>query len=293
MRHIIFLIFFTLSGGTILGQSLLQYHLKAGEIYTIKQNATQVITQSLDGALHVITNNIDGILEFKVIGETKGNYNIDLTFKDLNLEMTSSIQGKMMDVRAKDVVEGDVQSNVFHSLLEHPVHLVLAKTGDILEVNGGEELVDKMTASSGLEDDFSKNMMKKSLESEFGSQALADSYKQMTFIYPENKVKVGDTWKNTYQGKMQTENTWTLESLTSEHAAITGKADVIMDIKEPSSTMMLTGTQQTTITTDISSGFVQNVKVEGVSEGTSQITQMGDQEIPTMIKSTITYQLIQ
>lgn len=292
MRPIIFLIFFTLGGGTILGQSLLQYHLKAGEVYTIKQNATQVITQNLDGASHVITNNIDGILEFKVIGETNGNYNIDLTFKDLNLEMTSSIQGKMMEVRAKDVVDGDVQSSVFNSLLEHPVHLILAKTGDILEVNGGEELVEKMTASSGLEDDFSKNMMRKSLESEFGSQALADSYKQMTFIYPENKVKMGDTWKNTYQGKMQTENTWTLESLTSEHATISGKAEVIMDIKEPASTMRLTGTQETFITTDLSSGFVQNVKVEGDSQGVSQITQMGNQEIPTMIKSTITYQLI-
>jgi len=227
----------------MIGQSLLQYNLKAGEVYTIKQNATQVITQNLEGAAHVITNNIDGILEFKVIGETNGNYNIDLTFKDLNLELISSIQGTMMEVHAKDVVEGDAQSKVFHSLLEHPVHMVLAKTGDILEVQGGEELVEKMTESSELQDDFSKNMMKKSLESEFGSQALANSYKQMTFIYPEKKVKAGDSWKNAYQGKMQTENTWTLDSLTNERAVITGRSNVVMDIKEPATTMMLTGTQ--------------------------------------------------
>lgn len=293
MRPTVFFLFFALCGNTIFGQSLFQYNLKAGEVYTIKQNATQVITQNLEGASHVITNSIDGILEFKVIGETDGNYNIDLTFKDLNLELISSIQGKMMEVHAKEVVEGDAQSKVFHSLLEHPVHLILAKTGDILEVNGGEELVEKMTASSELQDDFSKNMMKKSLESEFGSQALADSYKQMTFIYPGKKVKVGDTWKNAYQGKMQTENTWTLDSLTSEHAIITGKSDVVMDIVEPATTMMLTGTQRTSITTDLSSGFVQSMTVEGTSEGTSQITQMGNQKIPTTIKSIVTYQLIQ
>jgi hypothetical protein len=293
MRHVIFLLLFSLCGGTMVGQDFLQYHLKAGDVYTIQQNATQVITQNLDGAEHVITNNIDGILEFKVIGETGGHYNIDLTFKDLNLEMTSSIQGKMMDVHAKEIDEGDTQSKIFNSLLEHPVHLVLAKTGDILEVNGGEELVRKMTESAGLEDDFSRNMMKKSLESEFGSQALADSYKQMTFIYPENKVKVGDTWKNEYQGKMQTENTWTLDSLAGKRATISGTANVVMDIKEPASTMNLTGTQKTSIIADLSSGFVINMKVEGLSEGTSQITQMGNQEIPTTIKSTITYRLIQ
>ncbi|MCG2462018.1 DUF6263 family protein [Flavobacteriaceae bacterium F89] len=292
MRSLVYLLFFTLCGNALLGQSLLEYNLKAGEVYTIKQKATQEITQNLEGAAHVITNYIDGILEFKVVGETDGNYNIDLTFKDLNLELISSIQGKMMEVHAKEVVEGDIQSKVFNSLLEHPVHLILARTGDILEVSGGEELVEKMTASSELEDDFSKNMMKKSLESEFGSQALANSYKQMTFIYPKKNVRVGDTWKNAYQGKMQTENTWTLDSLTNEHAVISGKANVVMDIKELSSTMNLMGTQQTTITTDLSSGFVQNMKVEGISEGTSQITQMGDQEIPTTIKSTVSYQLI-
>lgn len=293
MRPSIFLLFFALCSQTMIGQSLLQYNLKAGEVYTIKQNATQVITQNLEGAAHVITNNIDGILEFKVIGETNGNYNIDLTFKDLNLELISSIQGTMMEVHAKDVVEGDAQSKVFHSLLEHPVHMVLAKTGDILEVQGGEELVEKMTESSELQDDFSKNMMKKSLESEFGSQALANSYKQMTFIYPEKKVKAGDSWKNAYQGKMQTENTWTLDSLTNERAVITGRSNVVMDIKEPATTMMLTGTQETSITTNLSSGFVQSMKVEGTSEGTSQITQMGNQKIPTTIKSTVSYQLIQ
>lgn len=115
----------------------------------------------------------------------------------------------------------------------------------------------------------------------------------MTFIYPENKVKVGDTWKNEYQGKMQTENTWTLDSLAGKRATISGTANVVMDIKEPASTMNLIGTQKTSIIADLSSGFVINMKVEGLSEGTSQITQMGNQEIPTTIKSTITYRLIQ
>ena len=132
----------------------------------VKQNAEQIITQELDGAAHILTNTLDGILEFKVVGENDDSYGIDLKFKDLNLLMTSSIQGELMNVHAKDVSEDDIQSKIFNSLLEQPVEIVLAKTGDILEVIGGDSLVSRMANSSEIEDDFSKNMMKKSLEKE-------------------------------------------------------------------------------------------------------------------------------
>ena len=53
-----------------------------------------------------------------------------------------------------------------------------------------------MTEASGLKDEFSLKMMKRSLQKEFGSEALSQSYKQMTYIYPEKRVKIGDSWKN-------------------------------------------------------------------------------------------------
>ena len=41
--------------------------------------------------------------------------------------------------------------------------MTLAKNGDIIEVQGGDSLVNKMANASGLEDEFSLNMMKKVL----------------------------------------------------------------------------------------------------------------------------------
>ena len=135
-------------------------------------------------------------------------------------------------------------------------------------------------------------MMKKSLEKEFGSEALSNSYKQMTFIYPQTNIKIGDTWQNTYTGKLTARNTWTLNELNDENAMISGESLVEMNITEPATTMKLNGTQETTIVTCLESGFIKNMTVSGLSKGTSTITQMGDQEIPTTIKSTITYELI-
>ena len=185
-----------------------------------------------------------------------------------------------------------MQSQIFNSLLDTPVELTLSKTGDILEVIGGDSLVAKMANASGIEDEFSKNLMKKSLEKEFGSEALSKNYKQMTFIYTAEEVTIGDTWQNEYTGKLNAKNTWSLIEITDTEALIRGKAEVSMNVTEAATTMALTGTQETEIKTDRASGFISVMTVKGESKGISKMTQMSDQDIPTTIKSTITYQLI-
>lgn len=272
---------------------MLQYNLSIGDVFTIKQDANQVITQEIDGATHEITNTLMGIIEFKVKGDNANTYNIDVMFKDLNLKMISSIQGELMNVSAKIYEENDAQSKIFNSLLDVPIHIILSRTGDILEVNGGDSLVSKMAVASGLEDEFSINMMKKSLEKEFGSEALSNSYKQLTYLYSASPVQAGDSWKNEYTGKLLAQNTWTLNEISEVSANIGGKAIVVMDVVEPASRMKLNGTQNSSVITDITTGFVKKMTVHGQVEGSTTMTQMGDQEIPTVIKSTIIYELIE
>ncbi len=286
---LLFSIFFL---GGVYGQTSLQYNLKKDEIYVVKQEAQQIITQELEDTSHVLTNNIDGVLEFTVLDEGENDYTIELIFKDLNMKMTSNLQGELMNVKAKEAVEGDMQSMMFNSLLGSPVNMRLSKNGAILEVAGGDSLVTKMVNTAGLEDEFTMNIMRESLKKEFGSEALSDSYEQMTYIYSDSPVGAGDTWQNEYTGKLNAKNTWTLTELTDDNAKISGTADVIMKIEEPAVTMNLIGTQSTEITTDVDSGFIIKMSVEGSSKGTSIMAQMGNQEIPTTIQSTITYQLI-
>jgi len=277
---------------SILGQEVLQYNLNKGDVFNIKQEAKQAIVQELEGASHEITNDLSGILEFKVMDKTSDTYVLDVTYKDLVLKMTSSIQGELVNVHAQEVDSNDIQSKIFNSLLNVPIQITLASNGDVLKVMGGDSLVSKMAQASGLTDEFSLNMMKTSLKKEFGSEALSNSYKQMTFIYPNKEILVGDTWENNYKGKLSAHNQWQLDSLSLEKASISGIATVVMDIKEPTTTMQLDGTQNTKIITDLKSGFILKMEVEGFSKGFSTIMQMGEQQIPTSIKSTVTYEII-
>ena len=293
MKSLVSPFIFMLAIINVNGQTTLQYNFEVDDTFSFKQTAEQVITQEFEGASHEITNNIDGILGFKVIASKEDSYELELEFKDLNLKMTSSIQGDLMNVKASVIEEDNVQSKVFNSLLNTPVTLTLSKNGKILSVQGGDSLVTRMVNASGLEDDFSLNMMKKSLEKEFGSKALSESYEQMTYIYSDNAIRIGDTWKNNYTGKLAVENNWKLEELNETIAKISGDANIIMSVSEPSSTMNLTGKQITQIITNATSGLIQNMTIQGSSEGISTMAQLEGQEIPTTVKSIITYKLIQ
>ncbi|MCE2611837.1 DUF6263 family protein [Flavobacteriaceae bacterium D16] len=293
MKSVLIFVSFLLLSTAVVSQTNLQYNLREGEVYKIRQQARQMIFQEMDGAVHELTNEISGLLEFHVIKERDSTFEVDLFFRDLNLVMTSSIQGELMNVNAREVKEGDLQSKVFNSLLNEPVHMILSKNGDILEVTGGDSLVAKMSGASGISDEFTLNMMKKSLEQEFGSEALSNSYEQMTFIYPSKPVSVGEIWKNEYQGKLSARNSWLLEAVSDSSATIKGEAEISMDISEPVSTMKLDGSQSTWIETDLLSGFIVSMKVEGSSQGVTIMAQLGNAEIPTKIQSVTTYELIQ
>jgi len=56
--------------------------------------------------------------------------------------------------------------------------------------------------------------------------------------------------------------------------------------------MKLKGSQNTVILSSRESGFIIKMTIEGLSTGSSTLTQLGDQELPTTIKSKITYELI-
>ena len=292
MYRIFLSVFLILFCAPLWGQNSLIYTLKPGDHFVIQQDAKQLITQQLEGITHEIENKISGLMEFKVTGVQDDQYELDMSFLDLGMQMSSNIQGEIMNIKASEIVEGDVQSQIFNSLLDVPIHIVLARNGNILAVEGGDSLIAKMTEASGLKDSISQNALKQSLKGEFGSKALSDSFKQMTYIYPEKENQSSTTWENEYSGKLSAKNSWTLEKHTDSLNHIRGKAQISMNISEQGTTMSLNGEQETTIMADTETGFIRDMLVEGFSEGTAMTELTGDSEIPTTIRSTTTYKLI-
>ncbi len=277
--------------GVAIAQLSLEYKLNVGDTFKINQSAEQIITQELDGATHILTNDLSGTLNFKVTKIIAENYIIEFAFEDLNLTMTSNLQGELMKIKAKEVKDDDVQSKIFNSILNNPILMTLSKNGDILKTENGDAIIDKMITASGIKDEIQLTAMRTGLEKEFGSKTMADNFKQMTFFYPNNKVNINDTWQNEHHGKVYAKNIWMLSTYKDASATIIGKSDITMTVEELASTMNLTGTQDTTIETNITTGILKTMSVKNNLKGTSSIAQLGTQQIPTTIQSTITYTL--
>lgn len=295
MKKLLFLALILLCIININAQTKLEYKLSVGDIFIVQQKAKQVITQEMQGMSHELTNNITGEYKMNVLEKKDGAYSVEMSFTDLNMKMTSNLQGVLMDVKAKEVKEGDIQSKMFNSILNVPVKITLAANGNITSVDGGEKLINKMMNASGITDETTLAAVKTSLSKEYGTEGLANSFKQMTYIYPNatNKVTVGDTWENEYSGKLNTKNKWTLDAQDANTTTLSCTADVVMIVKDANANMNLTGTQTTKAIANAKTGFINSMEVTGTSAGNSTVPMLGEQKIPTKITSTITYKTIE
>ena len=291
-KSVIFWLFLTLFSGLLQAQHSLGYHLEKGDVFTVEQRSRQWITQEMDSSAHELENRITALLEFRVVGVRDAGFLLEFTFRDLFFKIESNLQGELLNIRARELDETDLQSRVFNSILDVPIRMVLNRNGDIVQVTGGDSLVSRMIASTGLEEGFTKSLMQKSLQQQYGSEALATSFEQMTFFYPEREVSVGQQWTTRYQGKLEAVNTWTLDSLSSDRTAISGEAGIRMAEQNAGMKMALQGTQQTQIRAERKSGFIREMTVDSEAEGVSTMAQTGELEIPTQIRTHQTYTLI-
>ena len=163
-------------------QNELIYRLEEGQSFTIHQTAIQYITQEFSTGSQAITNDIRSKMEFTILNVTDSLYVIAIEFKDLKMDMESDLYGKLMQVDAMELDEDDVQSKIFHSLIGARVQMTMTPTGDVLEVQGGEQLVNAMVEAAGIEDEFTRELLSSSLRKQFGSETRSKSYEQMTLF---------------------------------------------------------------------------------------------------------------
>ncbi|WP_340076858.1 DUF6263 family protein [Leptobacterium sp. I13] len=292
LLHLFSIVVFLVFSHTIAAQGVLQYNLKKDDTFKIYQHANQLITQDINGMIQEVTNDFSGIIQLVVSDTSKNGYIIEMTYLDLKLKMSSNLEGLLMDVNAKDTIRNSIETKMFNAMLNHPVVINMAKTGDILSVTKADKLIDRMLDATDIEDEFTLSVMRASLETNYSSDSLSESFKQMTYFYSGQTIAVNDSWTNTYTGKLATENIWQLKSWNKEEASLTASADAIMKTEQMGVSMHLTGQQKTAVTIDATSGFLNEMTVEGTFNGNSVIALIGDDEIPTTITSKTTFQRI-
>ncbi len=283
------ILLFTVLSSNSNAQTQLQYKLKIGDSIVVHQKANQIITQDIDGSMHEMTNVLESKFVFVVKTVTDSSYLMDFSFNLFKLQSSSNQYGNIMSVDTSAPFESDdIEANIFSGLTKTKLKIEILKTGDIISVRGTTRLINNMMKNSGIEDEFTKQIMIEEMKKEFGSKSLSESFEQFTYIYPTKKIAIGDSWKNTYSGELEAKNNWTLKAI-SPTLDIVGAAHISLKSNEDNYNMFLEGEQKTQILADFKTGVVKTMTVTSKTQGNTVSLQNNSIKIPTTINSITTY----
>ncbi len=256
----------------------------------IEQNAIQNITQNIDDNEHLMTNTLYGIFKMEVVNVLGSKFVLDVNFETFKLKIDSNLYGVLTDINTSiPANEDDVEAKIFEGLVGPKFQMILLPTGEIESITGTENLVEGMINNVEDIDDFTKAMIRKSVEKEFNNHDMVESMQQFTFIYPEKSVKTNETWENTYTGDFTANNTWTLMNYSKTNINLESDAIIKLNTTEDSVIMELSGNQKTKAITNTATGFIETMTVTQQLEGVSIALEMNNIKIPTTLTSTITY----
>lgn len=290
MKTCTFLLVF-LSGLAINAQQMLRYDLKVNDSFRVEQQAKQHIVQNINGVDQVIDNNLKSAMQFKVIKVEQDLITLEMMFQHMKMTMNSPTLGELLNADTSTEDSSDLTSTMFKGTLNIPIIMVMERTGKIRSISGGEQLIASMLKTANITDKTAIEANEAQFEKQFGSEALSNSFEQMTYFLPGKLVKVNDSWENSYNGDLESANKWTLSSYNPDSYNITGTAATTMSNSDENVMMVLTGTQETTLSANSKTGLFTTITVKGVYAGDTQV-HAANMTIPTKIISTITYKLL-
>jgi len=265
----------------------LKFNLKPGDQYRFSSVVKQHIVQEAMGQQITTTQDIatDYIYDVKSVEE--GVTTINVTFSAV--KMDTDVAG--MQQLSYDSANPDAGTNelkVMSNLVGKSFLMYINEEGSVEKVEGLAEII------GGVEGPQSE-LLKQS----FGDSSMIQNMSQITNIYPNRKVNIGDTWVKTFSGPiagmMQSEATsnFALSQVTGDVAVL--EVDGQMKFSKltggggnpmlQGAEFNLNGTQQGTMEVDIASGLPVQTKLKQDISGSLEIQGM---QIPMSIVSDIT-----
>lgn len=250
-----------------------------GDKYSTSTNMNMKMVQNMMGQEMEIKMKTDVDMSYDVAAAGE-NRSLKMTYDRLKTNMEVMGQNIVMDSNDPDTTSP--QNKVYASLKGAVITAIVKPNGEVVEVQGVDELSKKLGNRSEMEKEMAKSFTSK--------DALKSMMEQAFKFYPDKAVNVGDTWTVTSNlespYKMTSTNTYTLlkAEKNTAYLAVAGKLTTNGAQKIESNGMEmnvdLTGDQKGTMEIDIATGMPLASAVTQNLKGKMEV--MG-QEVPMNI----------
>lgn len=257
----------------------LKLNLQKGDKFYVLTVSEQDITQSMMGQEIKIAQTIRMGSDYDVVDVLKnGDFNIKVTYQRIAYRQDSQYASVDYDSDKPDA-EVSEQAKAFAALKGISFSFICDEKGNVSNVTGTDEMLDKIIASYGSElTESKKEAVKKSLEMQFGDEALKSTLSSLMNIYPEKPVKTGSSWSRMIELNVGMpivlDNTWKLNSVKKGQAFVSintvitaNSAAEPMEIQGMTMKYELKGSQEGELIIDIETGLtkssIMNQKLSG------------------------------
>ncbi|GAB7088705.1 DUF6263 family protein [Marinifilum fragile] len=275
----------------------LALNLEVGKEYIQKSNAKMTITQNFNGMPIEIGMNIKGDYVFKVIGAENDQYDMEVKYRTVEMEMESA-QGKS-SFSSNKASEQDIMSTMLSRMIDKPFKMIMGQNGKVIEITGIDNLFGGMFEGFDITQQ-QKDQILAQLKQSYGEKAFKGSFEQITAIYPKGKVKLGKKWttETNIEAGMSVHVTtnFELKAANTEYFLLHGEGDLSSNPNSPfvkqngmDMKILLDGNLTSDIKIDRKTGWIIDATIVQNLSGNTEL-KAGEQmpegmSIPMTVKS--------
>ena len=243
---------------TVSAQVKLSFNPEVGTKYEYYMEMVQNIKQNVMGQEIPIETEMSGKHLMEIKNKTPQEIHVQMTY----LEFTILVSNPMMNIKydSKNPIENPSEmekmfGKIFSTLINESFTVVFAPNGSVKSVTGMETIIKNMLDAVSTDGQLAMQIGAQ-MSQQFSDEAMKNMFVQSFYSYPDNAVKIGDSWNventilmNGMNFGINAKNT--LKGINANAATIETTSDVGMDMEGGK----LAGKQTGTTIIDIATGM--------------------------------------
>jgi len=295
MKRIAFAVLFLVSGLAIASaQVKLSFNPEKGKKYEYQTEMIQSIKQNVMGQEIPVEIEMSTKYLMEIKDKTSQETTMHLTYEEMAYIISSPMM--KMGYDSKNPVENPSEidqmlSKMFDQLIGQSIVVLIAPNGSVKSVTGMDVIGANM-ANALAGDNQMTAQLGAQMKQQFNDANMNNMFEQSFKFYPDNPVKVGNSWDLENTMMMNNVNTgsktkYTLKSVNRNIAAIAVEGEIEMNMGAGMEGKV-TGTQAGAMTVDAKTGLPLSGEVSQNMKGALKVQGMDVQmEMTTKTKTSI------
>jgi hypothetical protein len=283
----------------------LEYNLKKGDSYTVRNLIEMNIGQEIQGQPFDINMSMDMSVNYEIADVSKGLITMKVKYEEFAMTMgmpQGNISFSSSDEPAEEGTPEAIFQKLFSSFNGKSFTVKMNSKGVVNEVDGINKIINGMLEdiveiASPENKDKAQSLVNEYFKEFFNNEKFSESMEQMTAILPDGKVEIGESWFKDFNTelmqKMNMKNKYTLLNADNDTYTLDISSNVDMVNNMGMINQEISGKQTGSILLDKKSCWIKSGLFEMQAEGVSKVESNGQiMEIPMTMDMMLKYETI-